>query len=439
MGHALLMLVGLYLGVRKIYSETHARKVICVLGSSIGFLIGGEYINHDFLVATWITMAIGLFALSFDSSGKINSNLARLGFIACGFGFLSKGLIGVVLPGLVILAWLIATNQTRRLLRFPWISGSLLLCCVTLPWIVQVQSQFPDFLDYFIIRQHFSRFTGNNFNSQQAWWFYLPVISILMFPWLFILCWSTFKSSRTGFKLNRIPQGSNDSWVQLCWVWLIVMMVFFSIPKSKLIGYILPVIAPIAVLSTHHWDRLTVSKKAADFWFWCICGLSASVAVGCLFLARHNSLQDSSLDASHALSCWLQPDDKVYVAGDYPYDLPFDSNLKQPMIIVQDWDAARKDASDDWRRVFFEGADFDAIAGAVLQGPGSLNEVLPDGKSWLVSPAEYQMQTLSGKWEMVFKGRSWWVWRSGIRSNSNLTELNTGDKAQYRLGTRTCP
>jgi len=151
----------------------------------MGFLIGGQYINHDFLVATWITIAIGFFALTFKSPEKTHLNLARLGFIACGLGFLSKGLIGIVLPGLVILIWLIVIGQTRRLLQLPWFSGTLLLCCVTLPWIAQVQNSFSGFFNYFIIEQHFSRFTGSHFNSQQPWWFYLPVIAAYMFPWLF--------------------------------------------------------------------------------------------------------------------------------------------------------------------------------------------------------------------------------------------------------------
>eukprot|EP01030_Chromulinospumella_sphaerica_P006142 gene6142-6003_t len=60
--HALIMLTGVYLGVRRILGEITARKVSLVLGTSVGYLVGGQYINHDFLVATWITVAIGLFA-----------------------------------------------------------------------------------------------------------------------------------------------------------------------------------------------------------------------------------------------------------------------------------------------------------------------------------------------------------------------------------------
>ena len=52
--HALLLLVCLHLGVRKVHGELFSRRFTWVLGTSVGFLIGGQYINHDFLVATWI-------------------------------------------------------------------------------------------------------------------------------------------------------------------------------------------------------------------------------------------------------------------------------------------------------------------------------------------------------------------------------------------------
>jgi len=64
--HALVMLIGVYLGVRQVSGELLARKVALVLGTSMGFLIGGQYINHDFLVATWITMAIGFLPWRFN-------------------------------------------------------------------------------------------------------------------------------------------------------------------------------------------------------------------------------------------------------------------------------------------------------------------------------------------------------------------------------------
>jgi len=112
--HAGLMLTALYLAARAISGEVIARRAVLMLGTSMGFLVGGQYINHDMLVASWIGLAIWCFAFAFMAGDKPNASLARLGFVACALGMLSKGLIGIALPGLVIFVWLIWTRQFRK-------------------------------------------------------------------------------------------------------------------------------------------------------------------------------------------------------------------------------------------------------------------------------------------------------------------------------------
>jgi len=96
--HASLMLLGLYLSMRHFESETRARQAMLILGSSLGFLIGGQYVNHDMLVAAWISTAIWCMGAAFMHAEKPDTRLALMGFAACALGVLSKGLIGIVLP-----------------------------------------------------------------------------------------------------------------------------------------------------------------------------------------------------------------------------------------------------------------------------------------------------------------------------------------------------
>jgi len=79
--HAGLMLTALYLAARCFSTEVIARRSALMLGSSLSFLVGGQYINHDMLVATWIGVAIWCFAFAFMAGDKPNATLARLGFL----------------------------------------------------------------------------------------------------------------------------------------------------------------------------------------------------------------------------------------------------------------------------------------------------------------------------------------------------------------------
>ena len=146
--HAVLMLCCTYYLAGRVASEKIARNAVCMLGSSLAFLMGGQYVNHDMMVATWIAIALTAFGLAFAHANKPHVNLARIGFAACALGVLAKGLIGLALPGLVLLVWLVLTRQMRKVLYLPWISGLLIFCAIALPWFIASQMQFGEMLQY---------------------------------------------------------------------------------------------------------------------------------------------------------------------------------------------------------------------------------------------------------------------------------------------------
>jgi len=238
------MLVALYLSARAVSSEQVARRAAVMLGTSLAFLLGGQYINHDMLVATWIGVAIWCFAFAFMAGEKPDAALARFGFAACALGMLSKGLIGIALPGMVLLVWLLWTRQLRKVLYLPWISGLALFAAIALPWFVMAQQKYPQFFNYMFIGQQFNRYTAASYNNPQPWWFYLASVLLLLFPWIFF---SLVPSRQPDKAVGQTPLAK--AWWSLCWIWAGVIIVFFSIPHSKLIGYVLPVMPARAFIA----------------------------------------------------------------------------------------------------------------------------------------------------------------------------------------------
>ena len=166
--HAGLMLLALYTAARRIAGETVARRAVWMLGTSLTFLLGGQYVNHDMLVAAWINIAIWCFALAFMHGEKPQSALARWGFVACALGLLSKGLIGVALPGLVLLVWLVWTRQLKKVPYLPWVSGLTLFAVIALPWFWITEKKFPGMLDYMFGKHQVSRFSTTIFKIGRA-------------------------------------------------------------------------------------------------------------------------------------------------------------------------------------------------------------------------------------------------------------------------------
>ncbi len=406
--HAGLMMVSLYLAARHIAGEATARRAVWMLGTSLAFLIGGQYINHDMLVGTWISVAIGCFAAAIMHAERPHTGLALAGFAACALGVLAKGLIGLVLPGLVMFVWLTLSRQWPKALRMPWLRGVLLFCALALPWFVLGEQRHPGLFDYLIIGQHFGRYTGTTFNNQAPFWFYPLVLLGLLFPWGFLTAWQGLRGlSRQGLALLKPA----NAWTALLWVWLLTITVFFSLPKSKLVGYILPVVPPLTLLAAQYWEQRWGQHARAKRVFALLCAVNLALGIGFNHLAGQHSLRQSSRDVAQALACRMQADDTVLVAGGYPYDLPFEANLKHPVVVVSDWVSARQKAGDNWQREMFEGAVFDPQAAQVLQMPEVLQSPQP-AHHWLVTARETHTLGDLSRWQKVFEGRAWTLWQA---------------------------
>ena len=405
--HAGLMLSALYLASRHIGGERLARRASLMLGCSLSFLIGGQYINHDMLVACWIGVAIWSFAASFMQGERPDVRLALIGFAACALGVMTKGLIGIALPGLVLLLWLIWTRQLRKITRLPWLRGLALFAVLALPWFVLVHQQFPSMLNYMFGTQQFSRFTGTSFNNARAWWFYLFCLVLLLFPWTFFVRPTPYAALDTRQK----------AWLSLLWIWVIAIVGFFSIPHSKLIGYVLPVMPALALLAAIGYGEWLKNRPQVSRWLLPLLALlTVLIAMTTTLLGGRFSLTQATIDVAQTLACEASPDDTVYALGGYPYDLPFYTGAQKPMVVIQDWPQLRRSAGDSWQRELFEGADFDAPAGRGLQGLDALTAAQQRPGNWLLLPSAMAQQQRPAGWTLVQEGVSWTLLRSPSES-----------------------
>ena len=410
--HAGLMLVALYLAARTISTETIARRAVLMLGTSLSFLVGGQYVNHDMLVATWIGLAIWFFAFAFMAGARPNALLARLGFAACAFGLLSKGLIGIALPGLVLVIWLLWTRQFKKILYLPWLSGLGLFALIALPWFVLAQQKYPGLFDYMFIGQQFKRYTATTYNNPHPWWFYLLALVLLFFPWVFFSL-NQWRRQVGASAASATVAPLAAAWWRLCWVWVVAIVVFFSIPHSKLVGYVLPVMPPLALLAALGWERVMAHRARAGQVFVGLCLLNIAIALVLMAKVGDVTRPGRAQDVALVLACAAQPTDTVYVSGKYPYDLPFYAQTRKPLVVLEDWPALRQRAGDGWQRELFEGADFDAQAAQVLQSPAALAPAGAAAGNWFVAQTGNKMaQGLAG-WKLFYQGAGWVLYQSG--------------------------
>ncbi len=348
---AWLMGAGLYFALRRWHGARTAAIALGVLATCPFFFIGAQYANHDMLVAGLISAAVLAFARALDEPPRVQLNWLVAGWVACALAMLAKGLIGFVLPALVIGPWLLAQGRWREVFRLLHPLGLLAFTLVAAPWFVAMQQRYPGFFDYFFMEQHFRRFAQSNFNNVHPFWFFIVVLPALTLPWS---AWLPQAAQRAW--------GKRDARIGLCAWWIVAVVGFFSLPSSKLVGYVLPALAPWCALLA-----LPLAQGRGRIWPW-VMGASALVCVA-IVAAFAWAAPKSNHAASLALAAQIGSGDRVVMVDEYFYDMPFDARLKAPVIIASDWADPLLPTRDNWRKELFDAARFNPALGRELLRP----------------------------------------------------------------------
>ncbi|HET9645422.1 MAG TPA: glycosyltransferase family 39 protein [Burkholderiaceae bacterium] len=372
-------LTGLFVFTRNWCGSRMAALCAVVLATMPFFYSAAQFANLDMLVAGCITLTVllGANAVLMASSGRPHSASLIAAYGVAAIGVLVKGLIGVMLPALTLIAWLLATRRPALLLRLVSVPGLLLFVLIGAPWFVLMQERFSGFLHYFFVYQHFERFAKGGFNNQQPFWFYLVVLPLCALPWSLNL-WRVSRGSDGGGH-ERGPQPGLDA---LMWSWLTIVVVFFSLPASKLAGYVLPALPPLAWLLAR---SLSAGKNAMSRHMGRVTTFAAVLCLSIVVAVALYGHQDEKAVAQ-ALRTERRPGEPVLAFNHYPYALPFDARLHDGLIVVDNWGDLGLSQRDDWRKELYDAAAFDpARARKTLLTPGAAFAfVCEHERSWIV-------------------------------------------------------
>ena len=128
----------------------------------------------------------------------------------------------------------------------------------------------------------------------------------------------------------------------LMWIWLVSTLVFFSIPKSKLIGYVLVAVPPFAALAAEGLARLAGTPVRARVWAMRVALVAVLVCAAMLVgVDRRDRNRDNTRELAAQLGPLLtSPADPLVALRDYPFSLPFYLRRPPPLRIVEDWERA---------------------------------------------------------------------------------------------------
>jgi 4-amino-4-deoxy-L-arabinose transferase-like glycosyltransferase len=238
-----------------------------VAASSAGLVVFSRAVNFDIFLTAAVALSLACYFVAGleDDAGKRRLLLA--GFYAgAGAALLAKGLVGVVLPfGVVGLYGLLRREPP------PWWKSALwgvpLTSMVAATWYGPVTlGHGRVFVEEFFVKHHFARFVSDRYHHPQGFYFYLLIMPLFLLPWtpfLFAALKSQWLASRRAPPTGAAGDDLSARLRLFAAAWLVVPLVFFSISRSKLPGYVLPALPGAALLAGAELRRFVSGEGGA--------------------------------------------------------------------------------------------------------------------------------------------------------------------------------
>ncbi|MDQ6785670.1 MAG: glycosyltransferase family 39 protein [Acidobacteriota bacterium] len=269
LGWATIVLV--YFLAREIFADapedSAARKWLPVLSmlslaTTQYFLKYSSHAMTDVPFAFFFTLSVYLYV----SALKNNFFLLASG-AAIGLATLVRSPMGLFPLGIIVIH-LIFIRRFKLLFSVHFVGCLLLAALLPATWYWREYNLYGDVF----ITRHFANILGHSASAQAArtawqqflWYFeYFFLIVKLYFPWFPLMFYGLFLAARKV--RNNFALVENSAAEILLIVWIVVILVPFSLAESKVLRYILPVFPAFAVLSAYALCNLLSLRRLQNF------------------------------------------------------------------------------------------------------------------------------------------------------------------------------
>jgi 4-amino-4-deoxy-L-arabinose transferase-like glycosyltransferase len=203
----------------------------------------------DMPLSGLMTVALGAFWFAYTGT-RWRAPFVWLLYAATALAVLTKGPVAPVLIGAIIVAFLVLDTNLRALRWLLNPAGIVLFFLITAPWFILVSHRNPEFVDFFVIKQHVNRFLKPD-EHQQPLWFFVPIILGGMLPWTMFALFAPRLLTRF---VARLATRRLSAATLYCSIWSAVIFAFFSLSGSKLATYVLPMFCPLAILAARFFE-----------------------------------------------------------------------------------------------------------------------------------------------------------------------------------------
>lgn len=265
-----------FFGKKTVGSKVYGLISALILVSSLWVLLFSHVAVLDIGFMVFVMSTVYCAVLTLFVKEKNQKYFWYMTYLFMALSVLQKGLIGLILPVLVIFFVFLANRKVKEIFKpVNILPGLLIFLLVAGPWhyLVYKANGMAWFNEY-ILKHHFARFVDSSMGlgRKQPFLFYIPIIIVGFLPWIFSFIAALFRGVKAiikDFKATKsvkqlFSTDNNDRKIlNFSAIYFAVVLLFFSISSTKLPTYILPLFPPMALLCGYYWWGYIADNKFA--------------------------------------------------------------------------------------------------------------------------------------------------------------------------------
>jgi 4-amino-4-deoxy-L-arabinose transferase-like glycosyltransferase len=208
----------------------------------------GRRIFIDIYISMFMGLTLLFFALA-ERYPERRRPFLLLMYASVGLGVLTKGPVAAALPALVFGIYLVLHGDLKRVTKMMIPAGLVVVLAIVVPWYAALYHRYGwTYITSFIVGENIARYTeGLGVEQRRGLWFYLPVVFSDSFPWSLCL----FGAAGLWFAdWRRRPAPDPALRIRtLLWLWILVIVSFFTFSAAKQDLYIFPIVPAVAALA----------------------------------------------------------------------------------------------------------------------------------------------------------------------------------------------
>lgn len=296
---------------RKIYDAKTGLFASMILGTSFEYWLISKTVITDLTLFVFFNAVLVFFYLAYTGRNK---NYYYLCYLFAGLAVLTKGPIGILLPGFIVTVFICLRRDFAEIKRMKPLLGMLIFAVVGGSWYyIMYQLHGQAFIDTFLGIHNVLRATVSEHPQWDVWYYYTGIFFLGFFPWCFSLPMVIAKY----WKKRQLPVIDQTTLFLL--LWALLVNIFYQCMATKYSTYTLPGLLPIAILAArllYHHERLVKRLMVFNVLFYIALAVFVAIPV-----CRDGGYSGKNVAA--VLDAQSSPDDLIVSYGDYKTSVVF--------------------------------------------------------------------------------------------------------------------